>query len=244
MLDRDKVAILDIDGTLYPGSLGIDVLKQLALESLGHREHIDAVFEILNLYSRGARNYEEMTRAAYASYAMAIKGLPHATLACLCERVWTDAQHRLFSFVRPLAGILKDHDFRILIISGSPQEVVDNLKNHIGAHSAWGSDFEVRDGCFTGKLGKCPGMIGEKLAIFREYMANTPTINLTASIAIGDSVTDRDLFEVVGLPFVFEPNDELATSLREDKSTWPVVNKSNILDAIKNSLVNGPQDHH
>jgi HAD superfamily phosphoserine phosphatase-like hydrolase len=152
------------------------------------------------------------------------------------ERVWAQARGELFPFVLPLTDFLRNLGFRVLVISGSPQEVVDALARHIGAHTAWGSTFELRDSIFTGTLGNCPGMVGGKVRILREHMMDTP-IDLNESVAIGDSITDRDLFEMVGRPFIFEPNRELVASLRRRGArSWPIVHRNNILEVLEGSL--------
>src|SRR4029453_3344520 len=70
-----RSAILDIDGTLHPGSLGLRMLESLGARSLGDGGQAQAVFDAIAQYRAGALAYPEMVRAATAAYASAVAAL-------------------------------------------------------------------------------------------------------------------------------------------------------------------------
>lgn len=106
------------------------------------------------------------------------------------------------------------------IVSASPRGIVEPLAASLGMTGAIGTEGEVVDGRFTGRLGG-PFIYGPGKAQAIEKLASDRGYDLDLSYAYSDSVSDLPMMEVVGHPVAVNPDSELA-SVAHDRG-WPIV---------------------
>ena len=112
----------------------------------------------------------------------------------------------------------------VVIISSSPIEVVEPLARYLGADEAIGTRARIdADGKYSGELEFYA--YGEYKAEAMREFALAYDINLDASYAYSDSVTDVPMLSVVGHPVAVNPDRELAKIAREHE--WPMRTFSN-----------------
>lgn len=103
---------------------------------------------------------------------------------------------------------------RVLIVSASPMEVVEPLARYLGADEAIASLPEVDDrGRYTGEVELYA--YGPYKAEAMRAVAERDGIDLAASYAYSDSMTDLPMLEAVGHPVAVNPDRELAKTARE-----------------------------
>lgn len=103
---------------------------------------------------------------------------------------------------------------KVVIISSSPVEVVEPLADHLGADAAIATRARIdADGRYTGEL-EFYAYGPHKADAIRE-MAAREGIDLTASYAYSDSITDLPMLELVGHPVAVNPDRDLAKVARE-----------------------------
>lgn len=96
---------------------------------------------------------------------------------------------------------------KVYIVSSSPEEVVRPLAERLGVEDVIATRAETVDGKYTGKLEfYCYGQA--KADAIRE-VAKKHGVDLSASFAYSDSVTDRPMLEAVGNPVAVNPDREL-----------------------------------
>ena len=101
-----------------------------------------------------------------------------------------------------------------MIISSSPVEVVEPLAEFLGADEAIGTRAEVdADGNYTGELEFYS--YGEYKAEAIRELAALENIDLDASYAYSDSVTDLPMLELVGHPVAVNPDKDLVREAKE-----------------------------
>jgi len=114
-------------------------------------------------------------------------------------------------------AIIDDHrraGRRVVVISASPEEIVRPLCRYLGIKDIIASQSEIDDeGKYTGNIefyaygpGKADAML---------ELAATQDLDLDASYAYSDSITDLPMLEVVGNPIVVNPDAELLTIAEE-----------------------------
>ncbi len=106
------------------------------------------------------------------------------------------------------------------IVSASPHAIVEPLATSLGMTGAIGTEGEVVDGRFTGRLGG-PFIYGPGKAEAIEKLASDWGYDLALSYAYSDSISDLPMMELVGHPVAVNPDSELA-SIAHDRG-WPVV---------------------
>jgi HAD superfamily hydrolase (TIGR01490 family) len=108
----------------------------------------------------------------------------------------------------------------VLIASGSPQVIVDEVARHLRVHGAIGTRTRAVDGKATSEI--LPPIVfqdGKRDAVARALAAQG--IDLARSWLYSDSSADVPLFEAVGHPVVVNPK-EAFRAVAEQRG-WPVV---------------------
>ncbi|WNG33392.1 HAD-IB family phosphatase [Archangium violaceum] len=233
MSNELKAAVLDVDGTLYPGALGVELLRALMAAGACHRTRAEGVLEVLRQYKQGALDFPTMATRAYTLYAQALEGIRCDTVDALAWKVWEEARRKLFGFVRPLVGLLREAGYGCVIISGSPQEMIQRVADELGVSLACGALFSRREGHYTGGVDLSSGALGEKSRIF-DAVTRGQDVRLERCFALGDSLTDSALFERLGLPLAFEP--EPALRVLAQQRGWAVATREDVLERTRELL--------
>jgi HAD superfamily phosphoserine phosphatase-like hydrolase len=229
-----RVAVLDMDGTLLPGALGLRLAQHLA--AAGAPIDVDRLEDVLERYRCGSVSHAEMTVEAQNVYLNGLAGLAVTVVDQAATAVWRQARGHLYAYVEPLLLTLRNAGFRVVLISGSPRETVALAARDLNVDTWAGATLKVQDGYLQKAVVQLPGMPGEKVRLLGSLL-NGAQIDFPASIAIGDSLTDVEILELVGHPFAFDPD----TALHEVAKVrgWPIVNQHTILDAVGRVLLTG-----
>jgi HAD superfamily hydrolase (TIGR01490 family) len=119
-------------------------------------------------------------------------------------------------------AVMEDHrgeGRKVVVISASPEEIVRPLCRYLGIDDVIATRAEVDDeGKYTGKLELYA--YGRGKADAMRAMAQEEGIDLDASYAYSDSMTDLPMLEAVGHPVVVNPNAELRRIA--DERGWEV----------------------
>jgi HAD superfamily hydrolase (TIGR01490 family) len=114
----------------------------------------------------------------------------------------------------------RDEGRLVAIVSASPVEVVEPLSEHLGADLAIGTEAKIdEDGRYSGELVRYA--YGPAKADAVRELAERRGIDLDASYAYSDSVTDLPMLELVGHPVAVNPDRPLLRVARE--RNWEVV---------------------
>jgi HAD superfamily hydrolase (TIGR01490 family) len=109
-------------------------------------------------------------------------------------------------------AIIEDHrgkGRRVVVVSASPEEIVRPLCRYLGIDDVIATKAQVDDdGKYTGEIELYA--YGEGKAEAMRVMAAADGIDLTASFAYSDSITDLPMLEAVGNPVVVNPDSDLA----------------------------------
>ncbi|MEU2432441.1 HAD-IB family phosphatase [Streptomyces sp. NPDC007861] len=208
-----RVAVLDLDGTLVDASAGMALLEGLVEEGRVSAE--------VPSYVRSVVGQVDGVRAAYDAYARAIAGLSPAAVSAAAERVWAEERRRVFPYARPAVSLLKSRGFTVVLLSGSPHEIVARAAADLGCDDAYGSRFRLRGGVYSGGVDATPGVAGAK----GRFVVGRPHL-----LVLGNSMADASLLARACRPVVFEPSAELDRLARD--SGWPVVDRRSALSVL------------
>jgi phosphoserine phosphatase len=232
-----SAAVLDLDGTLYAGAVGVDWLRALIDAGVCEQAAGRRVFEILDEHRSGAIDFPTMAARAYAAFASALAGTEVETAEAIARTVWACKREQLFAFVPELIACLREHGFEPMLISGSPIEMVELVADELGISVARGAVFAREAGRYTGTVELSSGTLGEKTKILAKLLTSirpARELPLEHCFALGNSLTDAKLFECVGVPLAFEPDAELLVLAQAHG--WRVATRHDVLATTRSLL--------
>ena len=126
-------------------------------------------------------------------------------------------------FIRPTArndviACLRERvaaNHAVILVSAMLAPVLQKLGESLGATGTVGTEIEIRDGRFTGRVipPACMGVQKDRLT--RRFLRQRGLeIDFASSYAYADSISDRSLFEMVGHPVAVYPDAQLAALAR------------------------------
>jgi len=191
-----RLAIIDLDGTLLQG-MNAERIFYMHLLVHGHVGVFRMAGFILSLFGDTLRLG---FRKAIASNSRILRGRTPEEV-----RRWTAAFGQVFlrkavpEDLRAKILSLKRDGCRVVLLSGSLQVLVDQLKERLEAEILIGTDLEVVEGRFTGrKTGIFPYGRMKLDALFQRIERRG--VDWASSWALADRISDLPVLELVGHP--------------------------------------------
>ncbi len=97
----------------------------------------------------------------------------------------------------------------VVLLSGGLDDAAKVLAEEVGADSGEGTRPELRDGRYTGRLGRAPINHGAAKAARARVLAAARGVLLADCVAYGDSAADIPLLASVGRPIAVDPDPRL-----------------------------------
>ena len=191
------------------------------------------------LYRGGLIGRRDVLRSAYSQFVFLLGGADHDQmermrqyLSSLCagwpvQQVREIVAETLQQVVEPIiydeaATLIEDHHAAgrdVVIVSASGAEIVEPIGHMLGADHAIGTRMEIKDGKYTGEIELYA--YAENKAIAVRELAEREGYDLPSCFAYSDSVTDVPMLELVGHPYVVNPDRQLR---REATARgWPML---------------------
>lgn len=218
--EKRKLAIFDIDGTLFRSSLLVELVKSLVENNIFPETAKETMDKYYFAWINREGSYEKYIGQVVNIYQRYIGGWDREKIDKIAQKVVDFHKKRVYCFTRDLIRELKDKNYFLLAISGSPEDIVNKFANYFGFDRAFGSIFEVREGGFIGKV-LYDAAKNKKQILKKFFEDNAGNIDFRKSFAVGDTQSDIPIFEAVDHPIVFNPNLNLACYAI--KKGWRVV---------------------
>lgn len=206
---RSKLAVLDLDGTLYSGTLGIDLLNELARQKLFQPKALEKALQILEAYVQGELGREDLAAHIYALYGEGIAGLTQEQVVQAAAASWERSKHRVFPFVGELLSTLSTRGYTTVLMTGSPTEIVSQFTRTYAFDHVYAAGFQLQEGRYTGKLLSSPAGAGRKRSMLQR-LEKELEVDLSASLVLGDSENDFEMFDLVGVPIAMNVQGQLS----------------------------------
>lgn len=223
-----RIAVLDMDGTLFPGILGMEFVACLAARGLSDPRHVEEITLVARRYEDGELDLVTATAIVYERYAASLEGQARHQVQRVARECWAGVKGRLFSFSRRLVEDLAELGISSMLISGSPDEVIQAAAQDLRIPYARGAIAGTRGGRYTGELVSTPGVRGGKSAAIAE-LAHGIGVAPECVFALGNSINDAEVFRRSVHSVAFEPDAELMALaaandwLIADRSSLPAV---------------------
>ena len=215
-----KFAVFDIDGTLLRWQLYHAVADELA-----RRGHFGAI-EYQAVKDARMTWKKRESEDSFKAYEHKLINLVDQVITTISVADWEDAsrkvieeyQDQVYTYTRDLIRALKSKDYLLFAISASQSNIVGLLAAHYGFDDFGGSEYEVKDGSFTGKKDV---LLKERKPEYLKHLVDKHTATYEDSIAVGDSESDIAMLEVVEQPIAFNPTKLLFEHAKQNN--WKIV---------------------
>lgn len=216
---RTKVAVFDIDGTIFRSSLLIQFNKGLIQMGVVSEKHMGDFLDAYYAWVERRGKYTTYLNRVVSMHARAIRGKDRRYIQAVADLVFLRHRNRVYRYTRDLVKKLRP-THRLLAISGSPIEVVQQFGDHFGFDRVWGSVYGVdAKGHYTGKHTDIRS-VDRKVDLLKEYLRKEK-LSLKGSIGVGDTESDLSILEAVEQPIVFNPSNRLFAIAKQRH--WPIV---------------------
>jgi HAD superfamily phosphoserine phosphatase-like hydrolase len=228
-----KLAVLGLDGTLYAGTLGVDLLNELARQKLFQLKAFEKALYTLESYVQGELGREELAARIQALYGEGIIGLTQDQVTQAAAVAWEHNKHRVFPFVAELLSTLSERGYTTVLMTGSPAEIVNQFTRTYAFDHVYAADFQLQGGRYTGQLHFSPGGVGQKRSMLQR-LSKALDADLGASLVLGDSESDFVMFDMVGVPIAMNVQGPL--SLQLQSQGWKQAAPNTLLPLLRQWL--------
>jgi len=219
------VALFDSDGTLYSNQMGRGMMKyeELYGNKTAARLYFATLLPSFVLNRLGLMTPEAFQQTLLNGLTKFIKGLNRKEAAPKFE--WLVKEFLLKSQRADVVTRLKDHQSKghlVVIASGSFTPCLDLIGQHFGVADLIGTQLEVSNDRYTGKM-ILPVITGKaKAETVRELLSRRGVdVDWSSSYAYGDSFTDREMLSLVGHPVAVYPDKKLFALATEQN--WEMI---------------------
>jgi HAD superfamily hydrolase (TIGR01490 family) len=231
MTTKTKLAIFDIDGTIFRSSLVIELSHALVDAKVFPKIARQEISKEYLAWLDRKGSYEAYIDKVVKIYVKHIAGKSFAKVDRVARQVIAFQKDRVYRYTRDLIKKLKSENYFLVAISGSPSYIVEKYAKAVGFNLFFGTELEVMNGIFTGKTKNLESAYN-KAKIVKD-LASHYHADLKRSIAVGDTESDIEMLKLVGKPIAFNPNLGLAKFAK--KSKWTVVaERKDVIYEIKN----------
>jgi len=215
-----KVAIFDVDGTIFRSSMVIELVETMIEEGIFSKKVAKEYENEYRGWFEREGGYEEYINAVVKTFMKNIKGVHYGTFSDVAKQVVSKQQKRVYRYTRDLVKKLKEDGYYLLAISQSPKTVVDEFCKNLGFDKVYGRIYEIGpQDLFTGVVVD-EHLIMNKASIIRRAIEKEG-LSLEGSIGVGDTEGDIPLLESVEEPICFNPNQNLYKHAK--RLGWQVV---------------------
>jgi HAD superfamily hydrolase (TIGR01490 family) len=215
-----KLAIFDIDGTIFRSSLLIEVTNALIAEGIFPAKARKVYQKSFEKWLNRKAGYDKYITDVVKAFDKYIAGVKRDAFLRVVRKVIDYQKHRVYRYTRDMIKQLRKRGYYLLAISHSPRELVVEFTKHWGFNRVYGRMFELDENKrFTGTIlhGE---VIDNKAKIVKHAIAHEG-LSLKGSIGLGDSEGDIPMLKLVEKPICFNPNSILYKHAK--RAGWKVV---------------------
>lgn len=225
-----RFAAFDIDGTLFRSGLYRELIFEMVRMGI-----LDKTF--YNSFSRHQDQWFKRSHSgAFREFEQRMVDLLDKELRSIklsdydkaVEAVVSKYKDNVYVYTRELLKKLKSEGYLLLAISGSQIELVAPFANYYGFDDWIGQSYERGQQYFTGKINKTH----KDKDVFLKQMIDKYQLSLRGSMAIGDSMGDVGILEIVEKPIAFNPEIELM-EYAKNHSWQIVIERKNVIYALE-----------
>ena len=224
-----KLAIFDIDGTLFRWQLFFSLVFELQLRGVFDEETSTAIDENFRNWQGRQSDWRTFSEVVVEALLSNLHSIDTTIYRQAVDSAIEKEGHKVYNYTLSLSKRLKSEGYTLLAITGSMQEMAEKFADKYGFDYCIGTTYQQIDGKFTGAV---KTIWSRKDEVLREFLSEHPEHTLEGSVAIGDSHSDAKLLRAVERPIAFNPDEGLLDEAVE-KGWEIVIERKNIAYSLK-----------
>lgn len=194
------ISCFDIDGTLSRGLLFVPLVTSEYEEGYLSEEAFGSLKALLAQYKSGELAYEDAVERLIQVHAGGLAGKSYVELQEHAERfLKTHFATHFHTFGRPVVERLRaTHE--LFVVTAEPQYLAEAVRDIFSMHQAISSEYEVKDGVFTGAVARSLAHRSAKDDMLTDY---------TIEYAFGDSEGDIEMLRRASRAMCISPTEGL-----------------------------------
>jgi HAD superfamily hydrolase (TIGR01490 family) len=201
---KKAAAFFDLDRTLMAGASAFQFGRAAAKAGLVSRRQL-AADALANLRFRLQGATDEATDQLRVRVQNQLRGVPEREILRLTPDMLTGILPRVYPQMVDIAYDHQDAGREVYIVTAAAQGVAELIASVLRFDGAIGTVWEVVDGVVTGEI-VGPFTYGEGKAVAIRELAAERNLDLEASYAYSDSVSDLPMMRVVGHAVAVNPD--------------------------------------
>jgi HAD superfamily hydrolase (TIGR01490 family) len=216
---KNKLAIFDIDGTVFRKNLHFELVDELSWRGIFSKDARRALVKTYSRWLEHRGTYEDYRKQIVSIYAKELRGCSQKDIIKASKKVADFNKDRTYIFARELIKKLRREKYVIIAISGSPIEVIKEYNKYLKFDEVFGSVYETDGrGIYTGKAIFEP--VRHKGHLVGQYISEK-NLTLAGSYGIGDTESDVSFLKMVDHPVALNPNLNLEKVAR--RYGWKII---------------------
>lgn len=214
-----KFAVFDIDGTIGRWQFYHAMGDAFTEHGFITPEEYEPVRQARMVWKK--RTHQDSFRAyelkLVDAWMNALQRITPEQFNSVAQEVFEAYKDQTYTYTRDLVRELKANGYLLLVISGSPIEIVELFAKYYGFDDFVGTIHHIENGKFTGTA---TVNAHNKQRILHELIKKHD-VTLAGSIGVGDSSGDIEMLDAVEQPIAFNPDQKLYQHARE--RGWQIV---------------------
>lgn len=216
---NQKIAIFDIDGTLFRWQLYHELVFELKYQGKLSTESSKILESSLINWKDLKIKWLDYSLDVIHVLESELKGLSADDVNLATQAVLKRKSNRVHHYTYTLAKKLKKEGYFLLAITGSQQEIAAPFAKQYGFDDCIGVILELdANNNYTGK--QIRSVYDDKDILLQQYVGEK-NLSLKDSIAIGDSGSDIPMLKIATTPIAFNPDNDLYQAATEHG--WKIV---------------------
>lgn len=217
-MKKKKLAVFDVDGTIFRKNLHFELLTELVYLGVFKKTTREQITNLYGDWVNQRHTYEQHRDKMVSLYKENLIGCRKKDIEKVAQKVVDLNAQRVYIFTKGLIEKFRE-DYYLIIISGSPIEIVSKYAKNFEFDKFFGSVYELdKKGLYTGKEVFVPVL--DKGKVIKDFVKKQG-FSFEGSVGVGDTESDAKFLKLVERPIVFNPNQNLkAIAEFED---WEIV---------------------
>jgi HAD superfamily hydrolase (TIGR01490 family) len=223
----NKTVFSDFYGTLSKGRISSEFLDFLYERKLYPEDFYQVQKNLVEYYNKKNISYTDYMLIWGELWARGLKDKRVEAIDEAAKDFYPSFGDSIYPFAFEIMQIFKEKDYNRVLVSAGADEVVRLAAKNLEMNDVLATKCKISKGKYTGELSTKLHLPEGKENAITKYIEKH-NINLSQSVALGDSEHDKCMLEIVPNQGVINPTEVFGTYAK--RRFWKVLTRDNIVE--------------